>query len=108
VSDKLDGQLAARLGAHAEGYRLGLAETERVRAEGYAEAIADIKGAEHGIVDALRRSAPSASLWHVCCIPCRRAGHRNGCPDCQDRTRETFADPFPGDYLGGPVEWKRA
>lgn len=108
VSDRLDGQLAARLAAYAQGYRRGLAEAERARAEGYVEAIADIKGAEHGIVDALRRSAPSASLWHVCCLPCRRAGHRNRCPDCQGRTRETFGDPAEGDYPGGPVEWLAA
>ena len=105
ASDRLDGQLAARLAAHAEGYRRGLAEAERARAEGYVEAIADIKAAQHGIVDVLRRSVPAASQWRVCCLPCRRAGCRAGCRDCQDRTRETFADPLPGDYLGGPVAW---
>lgn len=109
ASDRLDGQLAARLAAYAEGYQRGLAEAERARAEGYVEAIADVKAAEHAIVDAIRRPAEAERRrWHVCCLPCRRAGCRAGCAGCQDRARGTFGDPAEGDYLGGPVEWLAA
>ena len=105
-SDRQDGQLAARLAAHAEGYRQGLAEAERARAEGYAEAIADVKAAQHGIVRALRGEAErQAARWHLCCLPCRRAGHRTGCDACQDRTRETFGELLEGEHLGGPLRW---
>jgi hypothetical protein len=109
ASDRLDGQLAARLAAHAEGYRLGADQAAGQRQAGYAAAIAEIKGVQIELVDALGELAEvQARRWHLCCLSCRRGGHRVGCADCQDRTRETFADPMPGDYLGGPVEWAAA
>jgi hypothetical protein len=37
---------------------------------------------------------------HLCCGPCRRTGHRHGCPRCEDRGRETYASPHPDDYPG--------
>jgi hypothetical protein len=44
-------------------------------------------------------------VWHLCCGPCRRAGHRAGCARCEDRTRATFSQPHPDDYQGGAVRW---
>ena len=32
--------------------------------------------------------------WHVCCPRCRQEGHKEGCPDCQASTQETFGDPL--------------
>jgi hypothetical protein len=106
ASDRLDGQLAARLAAHAEGYRLGAGQAAGQWQAGYAAAIAAEKAVQHELVDALGELAEiRRRRWHLCCLPCRRAGHRPGCRDCQDRTRETFADPLEGEYFGGPVAW---
>jgi hypothetical protein len=103
-SDRQDGQLAARLAAHAEGYRLGADQADAQWQAGYAAAIADIKAVEHGLADALGDVAEvQRHRWHLCCLPCRRAGHRVGCDGCQDRTRETFGELLEGEYLGGPV-----
>lgn len=102
LSDRRDVQMAARLAAHAEGYRRGLAEAERARAEGYAQAVADIKATEHELVGRIGDlAAVLTARWRASSRRCRLAGYRPWCPDCQDRTRLTFADPFPGDYLGG-------
>jgi hypothetical protein len=106
ASDRLDGQLAVRLAAHAEGYRLGAEQAAGQWQAGHAAAI---KGVQHELVDALGElAAVQARRWHLCCPPCRRGGHRGGCRDCQDRTRETFGEPFAGEYPGGPVDWAAA
>jgi hypothetical protein len=106
ASDRLDGQLAARLAAHAEGYRLGAEQAAGQWQAGHAAAIAEIKGVQHELVDALGELGEiQRRRWHLCCIPCRRAGCRAGCRACQDRTRETFGEPFAGEYPGGPVRW---
>jgi len=106
-SDAIDQAEARARAAWAEGYRAAAeAVAERARSEGYSEAVADVKAAEHGIVRVFREVAEAeAARWHLCCPACRLAGHRAGCRDCQDRTRETFADPMPGEYAGGPVAW---
>lgn len=39
--------------------------------------------------------------WHVCCRACRRTGHRDGCPRCEDRTRDTYGHPHVDDYVPG-------
>jgi hypothetical protein len=38
----------------------------------------------------------------LACPPCRlrKDGPLRGCPDCEQRTRETWSGPMPGDYLG--------
>ncbi len=72
-------------------------EYERGRAEGYLAAVADLKRAQHQAVDDLDAYL---SRWHVCCRPCRLAGHREGCPDCQARTRSTFGQAMPGEPSG--------
>lgn len=109
ASDRLDGQLAARLAAHAEGYRLGAEQAAAQWQAGYNAACADLKGVQHALVDVFGELAEvQARRWHLCCVPCRRRGHRTGCRECQDRTAETWAEPMPGDYLGGPVEWLAA
>lgn len=69
-------ELAAAIGPDYEAenkYRRALceeaafAERERAWSEGYAAAIADVKAAEHGAVDAIRlavaRSAPGGAVW---------------------------------------------
>lgn len=75
---------------------------ERGLHEGYLLAVADFKAFQHG---AVRDAQLERRRWHLCCRRCRMKGHRGGCRDCQDRTRETFAGPYPGDYPGGPVAW---
>lgn len=82
----------------ADGYRIGY----RLGAHDYS---ADW---QQTILPILERVADSPApadrdrrRWHVCCRPCRRTGHQPGCPDCEDRTRDTYSDPHPDDYPGG-------
>ena len=85
------------------------AQLETAHAEGYAECSADVKAAQHGIVDVLSGWARAeAERWLVACGPCRRRpeGRDPYCKRCELRTRATFADPHPDDtYQGGPVAW---
>jgi hypothetical protein len=74
------------------------AEYERGRADGAIAAIAALKRAQHQAVDDLDAYL---NRWHVCCPRCRQEGHKEGCPDCQASTQETFGDPLAGDYPGG-------
>jgi hypothetical protein len=81
--------------AAAEMWRAWAADhAEELRAEGYADAIADIKGVQRELVG-LARELAGAERW--------RWTVRG-----EVRTRERFADPHPADYLGGPVAWERA
>ncbi|MGH3186759.1 MAG: hypothetical protein ACRDOL_05755 [Streptosporangiaceae bacterium] len=96
---------AMRVGEPPTRYWLGFArqiraetaarEYERGLREGYLLAIADLKAFQHG---AVRDAELERHRWHLC-RRCRLQGHRDGCRDCQDRTRATFGDPFPGDYM---------
>lgn len=104
VSDSRDRTLQARLDGWREGHAAGFAEgIELGRAQYAAELLAEV-GAEKrlqlGLVRALAEAAPPAGRWHLCCLPCRRGGHRPGCHDCQARARETFGEPMPGDFPG--------
>jgi hypothetical protein len=82
---------------HAD-YHRGYLEGGRSKfEEGYAAAVTDLKTAQHEHVASL---AVYLRAWHVCCGPCRRAGHRDGCSRCEDRTRETFGRPHPDDHPG--------
>jgi hypothetical protein len=82
------------------------AERERSWSEGYVSAIADVKGAQHGVVGVLRKVGEvGVARWHLCCRACRRAGHRAGCGQCADRTRATFGQAHADDHLGGPAPW---
>jgi hypothetical protein len=73
---------------------------------GYHRAISEVKATEHELVRVIGGLAETLKArWHLCCLDCRRGRHRPGCRRCQDRTRETFGQPYPGDYTGGPVEW---
>lgn len=73
-----------------DAWRAGMAHGEAIHAQdydrGYADAIASIKRTEQQIIRALRNHQ---TLWVV-----------RG----QKRTRETFAQPHPRDYAGGPVQ----
>jgi hypothetical protein len=73
--------------AAADGY-------ERGQADGYLRAVADFKSFQQ---DAVRDALLERRRRHLCCRRCRLDGHRDGCPDCQDRTRETFGQAFPGE-----------
>ena len=71
---------------------------------GYAEAIADVKAAEHGIYRIIKDNHDvSERKWHLCCPSCRLTGCHPNCPRCESRTAETFAGPRDDDYTGGPV-----
>ena len=104
LSDQRDAALRARQAAEAEGFRQGFAEGFAAGAEARSrELLAEIdqeKRLRSGILQALSDSRPPAGRWHLCCPACRRGGHRGGCRDCQDRTRETFGDPMRGDFPG--------
>lgn len=71
------------------------AEYERGQVDGYLLAVADIKAGQRG---AVRDAQLERRRWHVCCRRCRLNGHRDGCRDCEDRTRETFGQPHPDDH----------
>lgn len=106
MSDARDAELGARMQAYRKGYAVGLAQAEAQRRAGYLAAIADMKRSEAELVALYREYADAyEARWHLCCPRCRRGGHRAGCRDCQDRTRETFAGPMAGEYQGGPVAW---
>jgi hypothetical protein len=70
---------------------------ERGHRDGYLQAVADIKRAQHQAVDGLDTWL---TRWRVCCRPCRLSGHREGCANCQARTQATFAEPHPDDFTG--------
>jgi hypothetical protein len=102
-SDGRDRETAARLAGISEGYGAGYAAGDRDGAEAvhewYAEQDRDIAAALAGRPSPARTAAARAR-WHVCCRPCRLAGHRDGCAGCEDRARETFGAPHSGDYPG--------
>jgi hypothetical protein len=81
------------------------AERERGLHEGYLLAVADFKAYLHGVV---RDAEVERRRWHLCCRQCRLEGHRDDCPDCEDRTREAFGVPRPGDYPSGTEGIARA
>lgn len=64
-------------------------EYERGHQDGYAQAIGEVKALEHELVADARLEL---RRWHLCCPRCRTAGHRDGCPDCENRSQKTFAD----------------
>lgn len=70
------------------------AEHEQGLHEGYLLAVADFKAYLHGIV---RDAELERRQWHLCCRRCRLEGHRDSCRDCEDRTRESFGQPVPGE-----------
>lgn len=106
TSDALDQAERRAIAAWSEGYRAGTDATKaRARAEGYAAAVADFKRTNRELVAALGECADQlAARWRLYCPVCRLLSEpRPRCGDCQARTPETFAEPMPGEYLGGPV-----
>ena len=100
-SDGRDRESAARLAGISEGYAIGYEAGDRAGAEAvhewYAGQDRDIAAELAGQHPRPERARFELTRWHVCCRACRRGGHRDGCPDCEDRTRETFGEPHPGD-----------
>lgn len=94
-SDSLDAAYAAGLAMGLSQSRAaGALSREResaARAEGYAEAVAEMQRAERGIASAWREQAEAEAGRWIC----------RG----EFRTRATFGAPHPADYLGGPVAW---
>ena len=87
MSDERDQALARILAAHREGYYAAWQDgADRYNAGFYDGAIRR-KHAEHDVVGAQR---VENARWEL------RGEHR---------TRETFADPHPDDYKGGPMKW---
>lgn len=87
LSDERDRQLELRHQAWREGWRAGLADAERQYAAGYAQCAADVKAVHHGLYSELeRQNDAERGRWVV-----------RG----ELRTRRTFGDPHPDDYLGG-------
>lgn len=79
LSDERDMHLRRLLAGHREAYQRGYAEGY---AAGWLDCVADIKRAQQQLVRVFR---DGAVRWVV-----------RG----QVRTRQTFADPHPADYLG--------
>jgi hypothetical protein len=108
-SDAQDAALKARLAAEAaaqqHGYDAGFEAGRRAALEALAEDRRQLAAELAGLASRPAFAEIERKRWHSCCPACRRGGHRAGCADCQDRTRETFADPIPGEYLGGSVGW---
>jgi len=76
---------------------IGQRRYEEGRSAGYLQAVAEIKRAEHQVVDDLDLYL---TRWHVCCGPCRRTRHQPGCTGCQARTQVTFGEIHPDDFTG--------
>lgn len=93
-SDERDLHEALR---HADYHRGFLDGARDQYSAGYAAAVADVKSAQHDLVDEV---GVELRRWHVCCRPCRVGGHQAGCTRCQDRTRATFGRRHPDDYPG--------
>lgn len=94
LSDERDAELELRHRAYQEGHMEG---SRAQWDEGYAAAVADMKRAQHDTVTELQLDL---RRWHLCCGPCRRTGHRDGCTRCENRTRATFGDAHPDDRGG--------
>ena len=88
LSDERDLARRLRHGFWAEGYRAG---RERGWREGYEQARAEQEADWHEIASPVARGGPSHAE-----LERRRYGPGG---------RKHFADPRPGDYLGGPVRW---
>jgi hypothetical protein len=111
-SDAQDAALKARLAATASAHRVGFAEGFEAGRRAVLELLA---GQKHQLAAELVGLASRPMFaeierrrWHLCCAPCRRGGHRAGCSDCREVPsggRLAFAEPMPGDYVGGPVGW---
>ena len=69
--------LDAELAAERRGYERGIGD-------GYAQCAAEVKAAEHAIATGIRRACGPDDRWQL-----------RGEP----RTRETFAEPHPDDYV---------
>jgi hypothetical protein len=76
--------------AERRGYARGEAAADARWDAGYAAAIAEVKAAQHGLYAVFSdRAEAERRMWGP-------------------RGRAHFADPQPGDYMGGPVEWQPA
>ncbi|HYB48683.1 MAG TPA: hypothetical protein VED20_15235 [Streptosporangiaceae bacterium] len=75
-------------------------EYERGLHEGYLLAVADLKAFQHG---AVRDAQLEQRRWHLCCRRCQLEGHRDGCQDCEERTRETFGQAFSGEVAPAEI-----
>jgi hypothetical protein len=112
-SDAQDAALKARLAAEAAaqqcGYDAGFEAGRRAVLEYLAEEKRQLCAEQAGLASRPLWAEIERIRWHLCCMPCRRGGHRRGCPDCREAPAEggrlVFADPMPGEYLGGPVRW---
>jgi hypothetical protein len=115
-SDAQDAALKARLAAEAaaqqRGYDAGFEAGRRAVLEYLAEEKRQLIAEVAGLASRPLWAAIERIRWHLCCVPCRRGGHRRGCPDCREAPAEggrlAFAEPMPGDYVGGPVAWAAA
>ena len=85
LSAERDRQLELRLAAWRDGYATAAAQFADWEARGYACAVADVKAAQHALVNHVRGLPADAGRWVV-----------RGEP----RTRRTFGDPHPGDFGG--------
>jgi hypothetical protein len=80
-------QRAAYRSGYADGRAVERAETDRAWA-----ALPPVR-----VPDSRELAEVEACRWHLCCRRCRLAGHRAGCPDCEDRARETFGQSHRDD-----------
>ncbi len=94
LSDERDQWMRRVLAAWREGYATGRRSMDDAVTTAYIDGLLRRKGIEHEHIRALTGGTDRVDLWQ----------------DQQKRTwgpggREHFADPKPGDYMGGPVAW---
>lgn len=82
-------------------HQLAREEFERGRATGYSEGvIAMAEAYKRGLKNTVASAFLEAERWTVLCRDCRNRGRRrDGCTRCEVRTRETYGDPHPDDYV---------
>lgn len=78
----------------AESYRAGVDDGRRA---GIADTIDWYKRL---LVNTVADARLEQRRRHVCCGPCRRRGHRDGCTRCEDRDRATFGAAHSDDFRG--------
>jgi hypothetical protein len=75
------------------------ADIEVAESRGYVRAVAEMKGMQHALVNAMAAAAPPPDRWLVRCGNHRRkaGGPCGPAGQCERRTRETFGQPHPDD-----------
>ncbi len=105
LSDERDQWLRWVLAAWRDGYRAGQDSMADAVTTAYIDGLLRRKGIEHEHIRALTGGTCRVDLWQD---QQRRMWAPPGLafsPWPAPEARDHFADPEPGEYMGGPVEW---